>query len=76
MNSLSGQLSATGYLLSQQDLIGNLEFVYGQFRTYQVPISQVEDETGLSFDLFRLDPLAMTEAKPQRVIESGTDIIF
>ena len=76
INNLSGELSATGYMLSQKDLIGNLEFVYGQFRTYQVPISQIEDDTGLAFNLSGVDPLAMTEAKPQRIIESGTDIIL
>ncbi|MES2570738.1 MAG: DNA/RNA non-specific endonuclease [Verrucomicrobiota bacterium] len=76
VNPLSGELSATGYMLSQKDLIGNLEFVYGQFRTYQVPISQIEEETGLSFNLSSADPLARTEAKPQRIIESRTDIIL
>lgn len=53
-------LSATAYLQTQEDLIGgNLEFVYGQFGTYQVPISQIEKLAGLDFgNLREADPLA------------------
>ncbi|MBT2571297.1 DNA/RNA non-specific endonuclease [Planococcus sp. ISL-110] len=53
-------LSATAYLQTQEDLIGgNLEFVYGQFETYQVPIIQIEELTGLDFGgLRKADPLA------------------
>lgn len=57
-------LSATAYLQTQEDLIGgNLEFVYGQFETYQVPIAQIEELTGLDFGgLRKADPLAEGQA--------------
>ena len=53
-------LSATAYLQTQEDLIGgSLEFVYGQFETYQVPVKQIEELTGLDFGgLRQADPLA------------------
>ncbi|MGH9902714.1 MAG: DNA/RNA non-specific endonuclease, partial [Pyrinomonadaceae bacterium] len=41
------RLSATAYMLSQADLLTDLEFVFGQFKTYQVSVSYVEQVTGL-----------------------------
>ncbi|MFD0894285.1 DNA/RNA non-specific endonuclease [Luteolibacter ambystomatis] len=76
VNPLSGKLSATGYVLSQADYLGDLEFVFGEFKTYQVPISQIEGKTGLSFDLEKYDPLARTEARPQREINGPADLIL
>ena len=57
-------LSATAYLQTQEDLIGgDLEFVYGQFGTYQVPVTQIEELTGLDFgNLREADPLAAGKA--------------
>lgn len=55
------KLSATGYVLTQGQLIRRLTetFVYGAFRTYQVPISLIQDESGLDFSqLSRHDPFA------------------
>jgi DNA/RNA endonuclease G (NUC1) len=46
------RLSATGYILSQSDMITGLEAVYGAFKTYQVPLKRIEHLTGL--DLGRL----------------------
>jgi endonuclease G len=62
-----GTLSATAYLLSQEQLIENLEvaeeFSYGAYKTFQVPVKQVEDLTGLSFgELSQFDPLERLEA--------------
>ena len=63
-----GELSATAYLLSQEELIKGLEvapeaFSYGAYRTYQVKVSQIEGLTGLSFgSLADSDPLAREEA--------------
>jgi len=58
-NSITRQLSATGYLLTQSEFLGNLEFVYGAYETYQVPIADLQSMTGLSFgDLADVDPLA------------------
>ncbi|SEH00878.1 endonuclease G [Nonomuraea solani] len=62
------ELSATGYLLSQDHLIAGLEtvpgeFSYGAYKTYQVPIRRIEDLTRLSFGtLADADPLARMEA--------------
>jgi endonuclease G len=54
----SSALSATGYLISQADLLTGIEFVYGGYKTYQVPIRQLEKLTGLSFGpLAAADPL-------------------
>ena len=76
VNSFTRQLSATGYILSQADYLGDLEFVYGEFKTYQVPISQIEEKTKLSFDLSGFDPLSNTEARPQREIRNANDLIL
>ena len=63
-----GGLSATAYLLSQEELIKGLEvapeaFSYGAYRTYQVQVQQIEGLTGLSFgSLAEADPLAREEA--------------
>jgi len=52
-----GKLSATAYLLSQEDMIEGLEFVYGEFRTYQVSIELIEKRTSLNFGNLRdFDP--------------------
>jgi endonuclease G len=76
VNAFTQQLSATGYILSQADYLGDLEFIYGEFKTYQVPISQIEGKTKLSFDLSSFDPLTQTEARPQREIRSEKDILL
>jgi endonuclease G, mitochondrial len=63
-----GALSATAYLLSQEQLIQGLEvapeaFSYGAYRTYQVPVRHIEGLTGLSFgSLADADPLGRQEA--------------
>jgi endonuclease G len=49
-----GTLSATAYLLSQKELIAGLrappkDFSYGAYRTYQVPVTHIEELTNLSF---------------------------
>jgi endonuclease G, mitochondrial len=74
----NGQPSATGYLLSQESLIKqNLEeeietvgdFSYGAYRTFQVPVTQVESLTGLSFGpLSKLDPLGASPLESMEVI--------
>jgi endonuclease G len=47
----TGKLRSTGYVLSQGKLIEDITeaFVFGQYRTYQVPVSTIEDATGLDF---------------------------
>ena len=51
----------TGYILCQGSLIKDLtsEFVYGAFRTYQVPLTLIADQARLDLDhLLSHDPLA------------------
>jgi endonuclease G len=69
-------MSATGYILSQTDYLGDLEFVFGEFKTYQVPINRIEQKTKLSFGLTDYDPLARTEARPEREIRGAQDLIL
>ncbi|WP_230862517.1 DNA/RNA non-specific endonuclease [Amycolatopsis camponoti] len=67
MVKADGTLSATAYLLSQEELIHGLEvageFDYGAYRTYQVPVRRIADLTGLSFG-------ALTDADPLERLES------
>jgi endonuclease G len=63
----SGELSATGYLLSQEELIAGLEvapevFSYGAYRTYQVTVRKIAGLSGLGFgSLVDADPLERLE---------------
>lgn len=77
VNRFTGRLSATGYVLSQADYLGDLEFVYGDVRTYQVPVRQIEDKTGIGFgELAGHDPLAVLEARPQRLVSGPDDLVL
>ena len=58
-----GKISATAYLQTQKNMIENLEFAYGEYKTYQVPIRNIEKLTGLDFrNLSKFDPMANIEA--------------
>jgi endonuclease G, mitochondrial len=75
-----GTPSATGYMIQQDDLIKDMErneFVYGQFKVYQIPISEIEGLTGISFFLNNYDPLQKGKRKglvyqPQTVDDYDT----
>ncbi|MTH55448.1 endonuclease [Bacillus mangrovi] len=70
-----GTLSATAYLQSQKNLIEDLEFAYGDYKTYQVPLSKIESLTGLQFkDLKKSDPIGDLESSAGRVIEGPEDL--
>jgi DNA/RNA endonuclease G (NUC1) len=77
----SGSVSATGYLLSQADLLTDLEaFVFGPFKTYQVPITQIERLSGLDFGKLRAsdplrDGLETIGKKPVRLITGPDDLV-
>ncbi|MEU0794483.1 DNA/RNA non-specific endonuclease [Amycolatopsis sp. NPDC005961] len=77
-----GTLSATAYLLSQEELIHGLEvageFDYGAYRTYQVPVRRIADLTGLSFGaLTDADPLERLESTgPVREIGDVDDLLL
>lgn len=48
--------SATAYLLSQSKMLDELEFMFGQYKTYQLAIKEIEALTGLDFgDLSKYD---------------------
>lgn len=81
MVKVNGQLSATAYMLTQQQLMDDIEapdFVFGQFRTYQVTIQKVEDLTGISFgNLSAFDPLGGIESVSSvRQLRSAEDMIL
>ncbi|MEV7096728.1 DNA/RNA non-specific endonuclease [Amycolatopsis sp. NPDC051045] len=77
-----GTLSATAYLLSQEELIRGLEaageFDYGAYRTYQVPVRRIAELTGLSFgDLPGADPLAVLESTSAvQEIRTAADLVL
>jgi endonuclease G len=62
-----GKLSATAYVLSQEELIAGLELVpeafsYGEYKTFQVRVSRIQELTGLSFgELVNADPMEKLE---------------
>ena len=77
INGETGKLHATAYILSQKDLVTNLEFVFGQFRTYQLPITDLEQKTGLKFgNLSKFDPLNARESFAIREISKVSEIVL
>jgi endonuclease G, mitochondrial len=78
----TGQLAATGYLLSQSKMITNLqEFAFGRFRTYQVAIARITRMTGLDFGhLIAADPFSELSSREalttEHVISGPGDIVF
>lgn len=71
----TGELSATAYLLSQAELIEDLEFAFGAYKAYQLPIATLEKKTGLSFgELGEFDPLAATESLGARLLRGVEDV--
>jgi len=81
MVKLGGELSATAYMLTQRQLMDDIEapdFVFGQFRTYQVSVHKVETLTGMSFgNLTTFDPLGDTESVSNvRELRSAEDLVL
>jgi endonuclease G len=73
------QLTATGYIMSQEDVLPTEEeFVFGQFRSSQVPITRIERLTGLDFHKLRdCDPLATEEeTMVERPLRGASDLVF
>jgi len=72
-------LSATAYLQSQRNLISGLkEFGYGEYKTYQLRVADIEALTGLDFGKLREhDPLSRSKGFPQAVTIGGAgDIVL
>lgn len=74
----NGDLSATAYLQTQKNLIIDLEFAFGAYRTYQVSVGRIERLTELDFgDLRHHDPIAGHESTAAgRVILAPDDLIL
>jgi endonuclease G len=70
MQKSDGQPAAAAYLLTQRDLVepptrgpADAEFVFGAYRTFQVPVGDIETRTQLRFGRLRdHDTLARTRA--------------
>jgi endonuclease G len=71
-------LCATGYTLAQDDFLRDEEFVFGQHRTTQVPLSVIEALAGVSFPaaLKRLDPLERVPESVPRTLRDFAQIRF
>ena len=77
VNDETGRLSATAYVVSQRDFMDDLEFAFGPFMTYQVPVATVEEQTQLDFGSLKdFDPLAQTEGSPIRQLQTLADIVL
>jgi len=55
MRKQDGTLTAAAYLLSQGELLRAPpeEFVFGEYKTFQLPVSELEERTGLEFGELR-----------------------
>ncbi len=74
----TGELSATGYVLSQKDMISGLEaaFAFGAFKTYQVPIQRIAEMTGLDFGrLPEFDPLQRVRPEAVGLEAAATGVV-
>ncbi len=68
----NGQLSATAYLQTQKNLIVDLEFAFGAYRTYQVAVARIERLTELDFgNLRHHDPVAGLESTAAGYVIDG-----
>jgi endonuclease G len=76
----TNRLSATGYILTQEDMVTGLEFLFGPFKTYQVSLATLATRTKLDFGrLMSFDPLGRRdgdfEAAPSaKLIRGSTDL--
>jgi endonuclease G len=75
VDSETGRLSVTGYVVSQRDFMHDLEFVFGPYETYQVPVATIESQTGLVFGLTEFDPLGAVEGLAVRPQRTAADIV-
>jgi endonuclease G len=70
------KLCATGYMVSQEDYLTSEEFVYGEFKTYQVAIKSIEKKTGIDFSkLADIDPVRGEEAI-STALSSVEEVVF
>ncbi|MGA9773325.1 MAG: DNA/RNA non-specific endonuclease [Blastocatellia bacterium] len=71
-----GRPSATAYKVSQEDELGELEFVFAGYRTYQISVQQVIDKTGLDFSaLVEFDGFSQHESVSGAPLEERLDTL-
>lgn len=59
--------SATAYEVSQEKALSALEFVFGEYKTFQCSIREIEEKTSLLFgDLARYDGYSVSESRTGR----------
>jgi endonuclease G len=77
-NDNDHSISSTAYLQTQKQLIEDLKFVFGEYKTYQVQITKIESLTGLDFgNLRNFDPLSKRKGiSPIKIINDEKDIIL
>jgi endonuclease G len=70
-------MSSTAYLQTQKQLIADLKFVFGEYKTYQIQITKIESLTGLNFgNLREFDPISKLKAFPVKMINNEKDIVL
>jgi endonuclease G len=76
-----GALHSSAYMLSQENLIDTLEeeFVFGEYKTFQVPVETIESASHLDFGNLREDdafPVALEQeaGEPQIELRSLADV--
>lgn len=79
----NGQLRATAYVRTQKNYLESLKFFDDEYKTWQVPVAQVEALTGLSFGIPQdADPLTRVGVSREshrrniRQIRSAHDILL
>jgi endonuclease G len=71
------RLSATGYILSQEELLGEQEFVFGRHKTWQTSLRAIETRTGLRFGpLTDADPYVEEAAGGATPLTDFGQIVF
>jgi endonuclease G len=70
-------ISSTAYLQTQKQLIKDLKFVFGEYKTYQVQITKIESLSSLDLGNLRdFDPLSKIKDIPVKIINDEKDIIL
>lgn len=73
----TGNLSATGYSISQDDYLEVPEFVYGKFKTFQRSLKWIEAQTGLTFgSLTKTDRFKEFELGVPRALLDPSQILW
>ena len=72
-----GSISSTAYLQTQKQLIEDLKFAFGEYKTYQVAVTNIESLTGLDFgNLRNFDPISKRKGISIKIINNENDIIL